>query len=48
VLESKSSDLSHFNQSGPNLKLWTPTWLNLMAVRVGRAGEVSENNASEV
>jgi len=36
-LESKSSDLatpSYFDQSRPNLKVWTPTRLNLMAVRL--------------
>jgi len=36
-LESKSSDLatpSHLDQSRPNLKVWTPTRLNLMAVRL--------------
>jgi len=35
ALESKSSDLatpSHFDQSRPKLKVWTPTRLNLMAV----------------
>jgi len=38
-LESKISALttpSHFEQSRPKLKLWTPTRLNLMAVWVMR------------
>jgi len=37
-LESKSSDLetpSHLDQSRPNLKVWTPTRLNLMALGLG-------------
>jgi len=36
-LESKSSDLatpSYLSQSRPNLKVWTPTRLNLMAVKL--------------
>jgi len=36
-LESKASALatpSHLDQSRPNLKVWTPTRLNLMAVRL--------------
>jgi len=38
-LESKSSDLatpSHLDQFCPNLKVWTPTRLNLMALEVNR------------
>jgi len=44
-LESKASALatpSYLNQSHPNLKVWTPTRLNLMAVVVMR--KVSEIN----
>jgi len=36
-LESKASALatpSYLNQSRPNLKVWTPTRLNLMALRL--------------
>jgi len=36
-LESKPSDLatpSYFDQSRPNLKVWTPMRLNLMALAV--------------
>jgi len=41
-LESKSSDLatpSYLDQSRPNLKIWTPTRLNLMAVTLARGNE---------
>jgi len=38
TLESKASALetpSHLDQSRPNLKVWTPTRLNLMALGPG-------------
>jgi len=47
ALESKSSDLamsSHLDQSRPKLKIWTPTRLNLMALKLNLIHNYTKTN----